>query len=531
MPTTVDQFRSIAQTGGYLRHEAGEDSRLQRYGRGLFGKIVAWFRAKFHPGTVAAENRQVMQSFVTALRDCYGEYSTTLAKDLDLSGATPLSARTVRSLIQAGEKHRSQIAGYNKLIQEQFSVSNLFGRRDFGKVWYDIVAEKGIRQGFSVEDFHHERLSLSIAAKIKWASEQGTRMVSEGEAEHIARREVEQFITRKQALLEHIGTMGLNERQQAVLTELVKKNEDITSQEQLDAIWQTHEAATAFINRLRQDPPPSRLEVLETFHTLSTVCYEHTKPLAELAKKQSQEFGGDNLMAMREYVIQLGMGLAGIQRDDAARIFHLLSSDAVKEMQKVLVSFLSGEFMPSPSEEIQSTNLNLLREVTLIIAGKRIGKSEEDIQRALTVSEAPTHMRDIPGDLFDALKSLGFDLYRADDPLSGILQSERGFEDFVTFSEKKQAEENPLFWKAVENFRGITDEEKKQEAARAIVDDFIKPGGPHEINIDGAERQAILDAVAENRLDGVFDRAQDHILTLMEQNFHQDFAQWFAGQQ
>jgi hypothetical protein len=486
-----------------------------------------------HPGEVSAENQAVMQSFVEALRQRYGDdFADMASQRIDLSGAHPLSTRTVRTLIQEGDKHRAMIVSLNSLTEERFSISNNFGTRDFGWVWYQILAEKGIQQGFTLQDFTTEKLSKRIAKDIHDASGNGKRIVPDREAETIARNRVEKFITAKKSVMDHIGTMGLDEGNQRLLMDMVRRNEDITSPQQLDAIWATRNEAQALIAILKQDPPPSRSAVLNAMNRLFTTCHREIVPLRVLAKKSGRGFGGDELTTFFKHAIQLGMDIEGVGRSELNRIFTFLSSAPIKELSDVL-SIINNGFLILDSDEKLGVagGLNELRATLIHHVGTRLGLGNEDIREVDKVPSQVENMWDIPPDLIGTLRTMGFDVYTPQDSMETILKSRSGFRDFTAFARTRSADENPLFWREVEQFNGIIDRDEKQKVAQSIVDKFIRDDAEMPINIDGNEREKIIDAVTNGRIDGVFDRAQQEILSLMSMNLKDAFAQRFYEQQ
>ncbi|NEX63801.1 regulator of G-protein signaling domain-containing protein [Noviherbaspirillum galbum] len=66
-----------------------------------------------------------------------------------------------------------------------------------------------------------------------------------------------------------------------------------------------------------------------------------------------------------------------------------------------------------------------------------------------------------------------------------------------------------------------------RKEAKRIVKEFIEPRSPHEINIDGPTRQAIMDRVASASESGAalsgdeFDGARDTVERMLRQNLHQ----------
>jgi len=76
--------------------------------------------------------------------------------------------------------------------------------------------------------------------------------------------------------------------------------------------------------------------------------------------------------------------------------------------------------------------------------------------------------------------------------MNDFLNSEVGYNHFLSFLKSEYSEENLLFWKAVENFH----HNATNETAHQIYSEYIAPESPNEINISFLVRQAIERALS-----------------------------------
>ncbi|CAH1731384.1 unnamed protein product [Aphis gossypii] len=88
-----------------------------------------------------------------------------------------------------------------------------------------------------------------------------------------------------------------------------------------------------------------------------------------------------------------------------------------------------------------------------------------------------------------------------------------GLQEFTKYLQKEYSLENIQFWLAVKDFK-----EKKEleilQVSKQIYDEFLSPGAPCEINIDGKTKQKILENMkSPSRF--MFDDAAEHVYTLL----------------
>lgn len=101
MPITMDQFRAVSGTDNQIGMQG--PASLTVRGGSFLGRSVSWFTPARDPSVVAQENRDVMQSFMQALRAEYGEAVGNIAlaaQGIANDSAVPLTGRMVRQVLR-----------------------------------------------------------------------------------------------------------------------------------------------------------------------------------------------------------------------------------------------------------------------------------------------------------------------------------------------------------------------------------------------------------------------------------------------
>lgn len=139
-PISIGQFQTAAANAGRVTQggQEGEGPTLENSTRNGKTRAVGWL--KNLPGirdiaTVRAdrtqrtsENKQVMQSFMQALKAEYGdEIGTAVVKDIDRTGAKSLTARTIRTAIDAADVMSKTRESRNNMNVMRFLDSPMAG--------------------------------------------------------------------------------------------------------------------------------------------------------------------------------------------------------------------------------------------------------------------------------------------------------------------------------------------------------------------------------------------------------------------
>ncbi|KAM7349593.1 uncharacterized protein ACRADG_008463 isoform 2-T2 [Cochliomyia hominivorax] len=94
-----------------------------------------------------------------------------------------------------------------------------------------------------------------------------------------------------------------------------------------------------------------------------------------------------------------------------------------------------------------------------------------------------------------------------------LVSDPTGLQEFTTFLEKEYSHENIRFWIAVNRLRRSAHSQVPRKV-QEIYEEFLKPGAPCEINIDGKTMESVLKGL-KNPSRFTFDAASEHIYMLL----------------
>ncbi|XP_030564430.1 uncharacterized protein LOC115765157 [Drosophila novamexicana] len=94
-----------------------------------------------------------------------------------------------------------------------------------------------------------------------------------------------------------------------------------------------------------------------------------------------------------------------------------------------------------------------------------------------------------------------------------LISDPTGLQEFTTFLEKEYSHENIRFWIAVNRLRRSAHSQVERKV-NEIYEEFLKPGAPCEINIDGKTMESVLRGL-KNPSRFTFDSASEHIYMLL----------------
>lgn len=122
--------------------------------------------------------------------------------------------------------------------------------------------------------------------------------------------------------------------------------------------------------------------------------------------------------------------------------------------------------------------------------------------------------------------STGKDLCRSDQHSQKLIQILRHPElclVFFDFLAKRYSDENLSFWVAVEDFRVLNDEEEIQLRGKHILNSFVSPLAPQQVNLDVGlvDEMVSLDRFQSDS----FDLVQDYVVALMSADLYPKFLQ------
>jgi|YelNatPaOPRAMG01_1025707.scaffolds.fasta_scaffold01323_35 hypothetical protein len=530
----IGDFSSAALTGGYVRLGKSASGELVTYGKSIFGKIAAWVKAKLHPGTAMEANRQVMQSFVKALKDRYGD-GCVLGK-VDLSGSKPLSARTIRRIIDLNEKQEATIRQFNKATACYVAEGNFYNYVDIIRLEMNIPLPTEV-----LANLDHTNLSMHIMNKIKHMQGNPPKVITKKEAEAVAKEEIRKFLTAKNNIFIYIDSnQNLSEEDKAILKEMVISFENIASPEHLDRLWNMKEQIINFINLIKSNPPASIRHVTTALEALAQEIAIKLTEAGESLRAKGKLIEGSEFRDFRAEVIQLAIKIGHLNRNEIENIYEFLSSGDALKLRGSLEAIESNPNSTN-EDQILATYMHKLFEDMIPILGRLLGKTDNEIRQSRDRNSEVRDMRDIPEEIALGLRDRGIDVYYSGD-LASVLESRTGYVSLLQYASSAHNEENVLFWKEVERFKTLTGKEQ-EKAAREIVAKYIfnpsaesgssfttqGPGGDDSytpINIDEKTRSEIMKKIKEGKIDSsLFDTAQKHVFDLIGTNIFQEWRQ------
>lgn len=125
----------------------------------------------------------------------------------------------------------------------------------------------------------------------------------------------------------------------------------------------------------------------------------------------------------------------------------------------------------------------------------------------------------------EAIVDFQVKLSRFDAELKHFIHHKIGLEYFTRHLEAEYSTENIMFWKEVQVYKSLTDDERK-EAARRICDLYLTPSSEREINIIGKLKSKILDKVSNGDYSrSLFTECQLEVIHIMETDSFKRFKQ------
>ncbi len=401
MEISIDRFRELSKTAGVLRPDS--QGGIEVYGKGMWGKVVKWFRMRFKSGTINEENRKIMASFVRALSEDsrYGERYADMAKtklsSLIRSGK-PISARKIGKILEELDTYKKSVQGFNRFRAYQVSkVDSLQDPDSFGSIFKSVCQDKGV--DLSLEDLEMNQLRDRIMNRIMVLGKSGKRFVSLREAKEVARAEIERFVDRKVSLLTHIDSLSIDEGRRNVLRELVLKNEHIKRKEYISSLLAMQDSAKSLLESLSK-PNMSRRDIFFAFYEFNTKFDEAINQIG------SDEIGGSDVFAFSDNVFEVALK-GDVKRETLEGIYERLSRNDVLEMKDALM-FIASTMARGGGSQIQS----LMRPVSFIDMlfknlVESLGRDKGEIDRFTNGVLDLENASQIPDDIADIGRDLG----------------------------------------------------------------------------------------------------------------------------
>jgi len=105
--------------------------------------------------------------------------------------------------------------------------------------------------------------------------------------------------------------------------------------------------------------------------------------------------------------------------------------------------------------------------------------------------------------------------------LEAVLANPVGYQDFFGFLAKEWSTENLLFWKQVNEYKVIVNQEQRTKKAQAIYETFVRENAIYEVNLPDTIRKELRSGIEQTLGQGegapfeLFDAAQNEIFSLM----------------
>ncbi len=520
-PLNINAFK-IASTQGYAV-KIDEKGKLKSSGNKFLGRVVSWLKWKANIGTFREDNQKVMYAFVNALKEKYGDsFGNMIENRLNPQRGKPLTSRQIKSIIEAGEKHKALIRGMKEHLKFMFSEADIHGEPNcFGSVFAEVQDEFGVN--FSLDNMATNRLKLTIRQKINWASMNDKKPVSIKEAKEIATKEIRNFLDTKVKLLEKINQLAKNKKENNVLTDIIIKNEGVKSSEYLDLVWQSKDNAVTFIKSVSDNPTPQNL--LANLGKLLRETTSLTDKYLNKLHAQGKEAGADEITLFNSNMFEIAIKTGGFDNATLNKIYNTLTSRENIEVLEYLYAIHDTIASSNANDGDLARSLEDLFKALQNVVGENLGFSREDIESARELHLTINNVKQLPKNICKTLQDLGFEsVYDPEDPVS-ILKSPVGRTKFIEFTEKDYSDENPKFWLALQEYKSASSKERAK-IAKEIVDTFIKPGSEKELNLSSETRKSLLENYEkskENPPEDLFDQVEGYIKYLMKHDIVQRF--------
>lgn len=263
MAYDIQQIRQAA-AGGFARLNL-ETGTLVTGGKGLSGKVVAWFREKLEPGKVAMEHSGAMNAFIRAIGadPHYGPSFADMASDQLsplLQSGKPLDKRVVANVLQRLDAARDSYRQSNELMVTRFASTAEGGLGEtFTSLWHEHATLNGLPT--DAGPFNTAGLREAIRGDIEAAGDNGRKLVSAAEAKSIASARIEAFINDRTDALRKMDGYAETAAERHALRQSVLQREALVSHPE-------RQTETVRLRRYLQDDFAADFARLATAHGL-----------------------------------------------------------------------------------------------------------------------------------------------------------------------------------------------------------------------------------------------------------------------
>ncbi|KAL5022712.1 hypothetical protein ScPMuIL_001867 [Solemya velum] len=192
-----------------------------------------------------------------------------------------------------------------------------------------------------------------------------------------------------------------------------------------------------------------------------------------------------------------------------------------KQREKEKVNVEDGEIWVKPSSSEQQQNKPSRRSLSQshesLVALETDPVPQQKLYAANSVNSILSHVTRVEEKEDDLGRIAGWAV-----SFDKLLQDKSGIVVFTDFLKKEFSEENIIFWRSCEQYKKITDIEKRKLKAREICNCHVVSGASDPVNIDSVAKQQV-ERHLENPIADMFDAAQQQIFHLMRQDSYSRF--------
>ncbi|MBW2067591.1 MAG: hypothetical protein JRI31_01740 [Deltaproteobacteria bacterium] len=399
MSITLNRFIEKAGKDGIITLDSHQPDTLVTRGKTIFGKVAGWLRSKFKPGTVRAENRRVMEAFITAIKESpryRGYIGNTAANRLSklIDSGKPLTARMVNTIIKDLDKEKETINKNNQVLASRFSKSGIAtDRYSFENILHEVAKEKN----FNLSDnLNLDTLKRRVSKAILQKGSGGKHPISLKEARQAAKNAISKFIDTKQQLLSFIeSSKDLSGTDKAFWKEFALET-DLKNPEALKTIIKAQSHVKSFFNNVTKDglSPSGFLKELDKFNT-------------EMFKlMEDKDTGVDAMATFVHNSINSFIKKNNIPPDTLRNLYSLLNSDEIKQLRGALALAMVAIGIEDFAQVRHAGHLFNIFGTTIRVIGENAGMTENTITNDLSSYSNYPSERDIPPNTIRTLQEI-----------------------------------------------------------------------------------------------------------------------------
>ncbi len=230
---TISNIQQVAK-GGFARVNAAGDWKTG--GKGLGGRVVAWFTGIVSRDKVARENRTAIDQFVQAIgsdtryNDSFSMVAKQKLKHLSDAGK-PLRERKITQVLSEIEELRVSHNKMNHATAERFSDTDPDSLHQTFATVLSMVADEHGRGGEVGADLACvKKTADDIRQGILSAGDNGKKIVSAKEAQEIAKQRIHGLVDQLAALDDILVSSDIGYEEEDLLTQKLSDEPDISEE-------------------------------------------------------------------------------------------------------------------------------------------------------------------------------------------------------------------------------------------------------------------------------------------------------------